>query len=139
MRAHVMSRIGVARTRTRKNIRRKQKTIYAAPATKIGPITTPSDPAKVQRAMLFSRRFVSESMRLACDKPTNAPEAGLKRIKEASRKRKEKLRLVRNNEIVKNTPPIKITTRRFQTSLTVKMNGSIKLAMKPGNESASPI
>src|SRR5260221_6251340 len=134
-----MSKIRVARSATPKNIPRQPKPIYAAPASKIGPITTPSDPANVQRAMLFSRRVVSESIRLACDKPTNAPEDGLNRIKDDSRKMNEKLRLVRNNEIVKNTPPIKITARRFQTSLMVKMNGSIKLAMKPGNESASPI
>jgi len=41
-----------------------------------GPTTTPMDPANVQRAMFCSRRDSSMSIKVACDRLTNAPDAG---------------------------------------------------------------
>jgi hypothetical protein len=68
-----------------------------------------------------------------------APLAGLNKIKTKSKKINDVLMPVRNSASVKKIPPAKIRARRFHTSPIIKMNGSMKFAMKPGSESSSPI
>src|SRR6185503_14560505 len=102
MRVHAKSRVNVERSATPMNMPRHPNPIQAAAASNIGPATTPNEPAKVQRAMLFSRRCGSASMSEACERLTNAPEDGLKRMKDASKRAKEVLMPVRKSEMVKN-------------------------------------
>ena len=47
--------------------------------TAAGPAEFPSEPASVQRAMFCSRLAGSESISVACERLTNAPDAGFDR------------------------------------------------------------
>ena len=58
----------------------------ASPPSKSGPNITPRDPANVQRAIFCSWRAGSESIRLACERLTKAPDEGKNKIKEASKR-----------------------------------------------------
>src|ERR1044071_8627104 len=65
---------------------RQPKPKYANNPSSKGPARTPRDPANVQRAMFCSWRLGSESIRLACERATKAPEDGKKRMKEKRNK-----------------------------------------------------
>src|SRR4051812_38512138 len=73
-------RIRMVRTANSQKTGRQPKASASAPLRRSGPTTTPNDPANVQRAIFCSWRAGAESIKLACERLTNAPEDGLNRM-----------------------------------------------------------
>jgi len=110
-----------------------------APASANGPPTTPSEPAKVQRAMFCSRRSGSRSISVACDRLTNAPDAGYMRMNAISSTAKPGAAAVSSKARVNAAPPPTTSALRRQTSPSTARRGSTALLMRPGTLSRTPI
>ena len=88
--------------------------------------------------MFCSRRAGSSSINVACDKPTNAPDAGLKMTSATKSDQKPRLVAVSAQANAKHAPPAKMSARRRRVSLSKLSTGSTVLPKSIGTVSSSP-